>query len=301
MSTGARIALSPTLAIKEILFPTDFTTASEAALPYVRAIAERYGATVHVLHVLPPEPRLEVPLDQVPSGTDKVRHAAHQNMTRFRNAGHFAGLSTDYVLERGPMWDVVSSLVQGTPIDLVVLGTHGHHGLKKLVLGSVAEQIFRNATCPVLTVGPHVWPDGLTEGKLPRVLCATDFSPGSMRAVIYAMSLAREFQARLTHLHVIDEVSETMVEYLDQVTNTCRQRLRESLFGGDGLLSETRCVVEFGPAADTILKIAQEEQSDLVVLGARRSHLGAAATHMPWSTAYSVVCQAHCPVLTVRG
>lgn len=76
------------------------------------------------------------------------------------------------------VWNVVSELVTEFKVDLIVLGTHGHGGLRHLVLGSVAEQIFRRAACPVLTVGPGAH-DGLAQGKLNTIVYATNFSPAS--------------------------------------------------------------------------------------------------------------------------
>ena len=93
-------------------------------------------------------------------------------------------------------------------IDLIVLGSHGKHGLKKLVLGSAAEQIFRHADCPVLTVGPKVVAPGPGEVAFKHILFATDFSAGSLRALPYALSLAEENQARLALLHVTPLVPE---------------------------------------------------------------------------------------------
>ncbi len=91
------------------------------------------------------------------------------------------------------------------------------------------------------------------------------------------------------------------MEYLDEVTSACRQRLTELLPPGAGSSCHPEFVVEFGPAADMILKVAEEEQADLVIMGAKRKARFPGATHLPWPTADLVASQAGCPVLTVRG
>jgi len=60
-------------------------------------------------------------------------------------------------------------------------------------------------------------------------------------------------------------------------------------------------IVDCGPAAETILNIAENKRANLIVMGAHRASLGSFATHLPWATASTVVRQAHCPVLTVRS
>lgn len=285
--------------IKNILFTTDFSASSEAALRYAHAIAKRYGAKVQVLHVLAPEPRLSVPMDKFPSEFDTARQTAAEHMVKLLQSDPLQGVPHDALLERGEIHEVIPYLIQQHDIDLVVAGTHGHRGIKKVVLGSVAEQIFRLATCPVITVGPQATRDGVGEGEFPRILFATDFSPASIAALPWALSLAKENQAQLTMLHVIQEISEAGEEYLQEVTAACRQRLTELLPSGAGEWCRPEFFVEFGAAADTILKISEEQQASLIVMGARRRG-PMAASHVPWATAYRVVCHAECPVLTVR-
>lgn len=294
-----RTVLPRLVEIKNILFATDFSASSEAAMRYAHAIARRRGAKVHILHVLPPEPRLAVPMDKFPSELDTARQAATEQMVKLIEGDRLGGVAHDVLLERGEIGEVILSVIEQHDIDLVIAGTHGHRGIKKLVLGSVAEQIFRLATCPVITIGPQATRDGLGEGEFPTILFATDFSPASLEALPWALALAKDNQAQLTMLHVIQEVSEAGLEYLNEVTVACRQRLTELLPAGAGKWCRPECFVEFGPAADTILKIAEEQQASLIVMGARRRG-PMAASHVPWATAYRVVCHAGCPVLTVR-
>jgi nucleotide-binding universal stress UspA family protein len=238
-------------------------------------------------------------MDKFPSEFDTARHTATEQMVKLLQGDPLQGVPHDALLERGEIREVILSLIHQHDIDLVVAATHGHRGIKKIVLGSVAEQIFRLATCPVITVGPQAARDGVGEGEFPNILFATDFSPASLEALPWALSLAKENQAQLTMLHVIEEVSEAGMEYLEEVTTACKRRLTELLPAGIGEWCRPEFFVEFGAAADTILKVSEEQQASLIVMGARRRG-PMAASHVPWATAYRVVSHAECPVLTVR-
>ena len=116
----------------------------------------------------------------------------------------FKGVKHNELIEQGEVPEVLSRLVREHDIDLIVIGTGGRKGLEKLLLGSVAEEVFRNAGCPVLTMGPHAthWK---IDGNLRHILYATDFGPESLHGLPYAISLAEENRARLTLLHVAPE------------------------------------------------------------------------------------------------
>src|SRR5207248_11055703 len=100
-------------------------------------------------------------------------------------------------------WEVLERLIERHEIDLFVLGTHGRQGLSKLVMGSAAEEIFRRARCPVLTVGPKAARDPGNFENWKTILFATDFSAGSLKALPYALSLAEENEAKLILLHLV--------------------------------------------------------------------------------------------------
>jgi len=174
-----------------------------------------------------------------------------------------------------------------------VVGTHGRSGFSKMLMGSVAEQIFRRASCPVLTVGPAVCIPASGCCDLETILYATDFSSESLAAAPLAISFARENHAQLILLHCVSN-SEDESALLDS--------LRDVVPIGAGLTKPPACIVAGGPHQDAILKIAALEQADLVVLGVHSSNWRLMSeTHFVNSTAYQIATQANCPVLTVRG
>jgi nucleotide-binding universal stress UspA family protein len=286
------------LSLKTILFTTDFSPASEAALPYVQALVRWYGSKVIVAHSVEPEPPPALSMEPAPLDMNPYWQRAQNQMTEFLRTNPLPGIVHETVLEQGELWDVLSDLIRRHDIDLVVLGTHGRQGLKKLVLGSAAEQIFRLAPCPVLTVGPKAVRPSVQFENWKRILFATDFSAGSLKALPYALSMAEENNAQLMLLHAIPLVP---VQQQDDVREGARRRLEKLVPPDAADWCNPEYVVRFEFPADGILKVAQEHQADLIVMGVRATASPRTSSHLPWATAYEVVCHAHCPVLTVRG
>ena len=301
------------ISLKNILFATDFSEASEAALPYAAAISRRYRSRLHVAHVISPAGYI-VPSELAGAVTIEAMHQAAVADARERMKTLASGLKTTpchtYVRE-GEVWESLSDLVQTHEIDLLIVGTHGRTGVEKLVLGSKAEEILRQATCPVLTVGPKIGGgDKLTaienEGKdlapveisLRQIVYATDFSPESLAAAPFATSLAQEFQSKLTLLHVIEKRKNK--NHQTEPIDLALQRLEKLVPEEASLWCSPRPTVQVGSPADCILQEALDTKADLIVLGVRAAsgNLGA-ATHLPWATAHKVIAQAHCPVLTI--
>lgn len=306
--------LETVVAIKNILFATDFSEVSEAALPYVTALSLRYGSTVHVAHVLPEATFVRPsPVDPALFGSiyEEAHSGAQEKIQRL--SGRLRGFPHETYIRHGKVSDVLTEIIREQEIDLLVVGTHGRTGLGKLVMGSVAEEIFRQAPCPVLTVGPRVASvEQVVEArhdrdvrpvqiKFRRILFATDFQPESAKNVSYATSLAREFHAQLTLLHVIEDYGNHLHERPGPI-DTALRKLEELVPEDAGLLYRPECLAEFGVPAELILQTAAEYDADLIVMGVRSaaSHIGA-ATHLSGSSAHKVVVGANCPVLTVRG
>jgi len=282
------------LTFKNILFPTDFSPASEHALPCALAIARLYGSKVFVTHAVAPEPPLAIPLEPVPMDMDPLWQDARRKMSRFLETDCIRDTAREGILEQGDLWRVLDDVSHRHSIDLIVLGSHGRHGVKKLVLGSTAEQIFRRARCPVMTVGPDVKP--MEHRTIRHVVFATDFSAGSLKALPYAFSLAEETQAHLTLAHLIPLVPMLQQE---EVREQGVRRLRELVPPEAADWCEPELFVGFDFPAEGILRLAADRHADLIVMGVH-SRAARTSAHLPWAIAYEVVCHAPCPVVTVR-
>lgn len=313
-AVAARAASAQTaLSVKNVLFATDFSQTSEAALPYATAICRHFGSMLHIAHVLS-----DTSILMMTGGVDYVSLS-----TIYEDAHTEAKEKLDEIslglkeiphrsyVRHGGVWENLRRLIDANEVDLLVLGTHGRTGLNKLVLGSVAEDILRHAHCPVLTVGPKVsgraklpeYHGGRrdlvpVELELRQILCATNFVEGSARIAQKAVALAQEFRAQLTLLHVIEDYSQ-LGSRPGPIEDGIR-RLQELIPKDAALQYTPETLLEFGSASQAILSAADEREADIIVLGARASQDGG-STHFPWSTAHHVIAHAHCPVLTIRG
>jgi universal stress protein A len=142
--------------ITRILVPTDFSAASDAALAYARSLAEKFGASINLVHVFDDpftsgafvgDGTVMMPLDLRQA---LERSAKDQLAARHAEHGKLTGSSTD--LLTGSTARCIVEHAQDTNADLIVMGTHGRSGLGHLLLGSVAERVVRTAKCPVLSV-----------------------------------------------------------------------------------------------------------------------------------------------------
>ena len=140
--------------LKNILLATDFSAASEVALPQALKIAGQYGTTLYIAHVICPELVHFLPAESTVTIVEDARRLAQQNMEHLLSVASQAGVSCQSLIGEGVIWDVLQDMIRENHIDLIVVGTRGRRGLGKLLLGSVAEEVFRLAPCPVLTVGP---------------------------------------------------------------------------------------------------------------------------------------------------
>lgn len=282
-----------------ILLATDFSPSSQSALLYSLAIARRYQARVIMAHVVNPSGTKLLGHDAVERSVNDAWRDAHAEMTNQLIAGRLEGVDNHVEVAQGEVWEELSKLIDKYKADLLVTGTRGRTGVWKLLLGSTAEKIFRNSSIPVLTIGPRITTGIPPESGPKRVLYSTGFAPHSVRAGQYAFSIARRQQAKLAMIHVAKEVPEDSQPMRAQLERDSRHRLEGLIPPDAGLVSPPEIFVEFGNPAEAILKTADHWNPDLIVLGLRRSEeeSGKRAT---WATAYNVVCNAKCPVLTVR-
>ncbi len=145
--------------MRRILFPTDFSEPARQAQQYAMALTDRFGAELHLLHVIP---EVVVSLPDVPtpwgeSAIEKASHieAANQRLLRDLGSEWANDRRTVRTARTGIAVDEIVKYSKENDIDLIVLGTHGHTGLSHVLLGSVAEKVVRLAICPVLTVHPQ--------------------------------------------------------------------------------------------------------------------------------------------------
>jgi nucleotide-binding universal stress UspA family protein len=303
--------------IRHILCPTDFSDFSRRALDHAAAIAKWYDSTVTLLHVSPIMPvAAYAPGSGMPAWvalTVEDREAILASMKRFGETETGGRIPLELAIAEGHAATEILARADALPADLLVLGTHGRSGFERLLLGSVTEKVLRKATCPVLSV-----PSGIADVVpapavlFKQIVCAIDFSNCSMQALNYAMSLAQEADAHLTVVHVIElppddfrDEHETVLagprslrEYVALAEEDRRARLKKAIPEDVRAYCTVDTVLATGKPYREILRVAADQQSDLIVIGIHGR--GGADLLFFGSTVQHVVRQASCPVLTLR-
>lgn len=294
-------SVSKRLTLKDILFLTDFSEPSVIALPFAAMIARAYGAKVTALHVLIPSIYTYMTPELTASLLDAEADVAKTEMNRVEAS--LTGLPRETVIERSnAVWPVLSKRLEEGDIDLIVMGTHGRTGLNKAAFGSSAEEVFRRANVPVMTIGPVVRSGGHNGGRFKCVLFATDFNEVSNMAAAFAASVAQENQSRLVLLHVLPAPKPGKTSKTECSVAESLHRIENLLPPEAELWCRPEPMVEHGAPGAQILAVADRCGADLIVLGVRgMDTLTGIATRVERATAYEVVAHAHCPVLTVRG
>jgi nucleotide-binding universal stress UspA family protein len=292
--------VDPRINIHRILMATDLSVESSRALQHALAVARHFGAGLDLLHAIQPHTYNLAGPDVMAQAHTQAEREIGDLTALLRRTGALDGVGVRFWVLDGEVADVACRIVRSHKTDLVVMGTHGRSGLRKLVLGSVAEEVYRHSPCPVLTVGPYS-PGMRRDPSLAHVLVATDSSPASMEALPWAVAAAQEFGARLTMLHVCSEpeVKKETAHDREQRIVQLQGRLCELANGRSGPVPDSHFEIVAGTTAKDILEFAAAQKADLIVLGLKAA--GTFSDRASWLNAYRIVCEAACPVLTVRG
>lgn len=297
------------LQIKKILFPTDYSAGAEAALEHAARLADWHEAELHVFHVeelFHSEPGNQP--DRFHASEEALADKISQTLRRQPRGGEekAAPASTPPIVQKQVRNVAAPSAIleyaDEQDVDLIVMGTHGRRGVRRLMIGSVAEEVVRRASRPVLTVRA----DANTPRRLvERVLAPVDFSDYTHLTIAHAAALAQTYEARLDLLHVVNAGAFTEIYGIEpiavpanDVVKGAEERLAEIIrdeVGYEHVVAE----VKLGYPATTIVDVAEEHEADLIAIathgrtGMKRMLMG--------SVAEKVVRMAPCPVFTVKS
>ena len=295
MSAVVVVPIVPAIDLKRVLFTTDFTDASERALPILAAIARRYGSKVFAAHVWTPGPYSMVPSEVIAVLDRQSERAAKIELEQLSQAHVLDGIEVEPLVRRGRPAEEIGRLADQHNVSLAVMSTHGRTGFKHRVLGSVAEEVIRTLRCPVLTVGPRLAARFSQLKTIANILFPTDFSAESRAVFPYLASLAHEYQSRLTILHVLSPETAGGPDREALAKRLC-ENMKKAL---EKEISPRCCadfVVDAGDPAETILAHARSIDADLIGLGVRG--WTDIAKHFRETVAYRILAEAECPVLT---
>ena len=290
--------------IERILCPIDFSEFSVPAYDYACSLAQHYGATLYVEHVVElwryPSACFAGSADDYDRFCESLTNTAIEHLKSFVQSHSPGGFSPPCVLPQGTAIDCILSFAQEEAINLIVMGTHGVRGFDRLALGSVTEKVLRKARCSVLAVHgkseSEVQPGAHWQTKeLREILFCTDFSDYSNRAFDYALSIATEYHARLTLVHVVEGISRL---HCAENTAKCQELLDRLVPESARQNCAIATIVRSGKAYAEISRLAQENHADLVVMAVHGRNTVDSAVF--GSTTYRVVLLGNCPVLAVH-
>jgi nucleotide-binding universal stress UspA family protein len=294
MATLAHKNLKNSIALKNILFATDFTVSANRAAPFALSLADHYGARLYAAHVIPEEAYVFARPQSIERILKEARDFAGYKLTQLVARIRQRGQPCEVLVGDGDPARLLREFAQECDADLVVVGTSSRTGLGKALLGSVAEEVIRDAPCPVLAIGPHVLAQA--SAGIRNIVYATDLSLGSLCAADYTVSLTREFQAHVAVVHVVEGFLKNSPRLALSLTE---QRVRALIPPDTDLPYEPEVIVEMGPVGERILSVAAERSADIIVMGVRGTGAFAQTASRFGSIAHEVVSQAMCPVLTV--
>jgi nucleotide-binding universal stress UspA family protein len=294
------------LALRHILYPTDFSDCAEVALRDALDLALRTGATLESVHVLPGPSDYDAGAGSQES-TVRLREAVNRQLGEMSaEARDQLTLEYSVVAGRHP-GPAVLRHAEERRADLIVLGTHGRRGLRHLLLGSVAEEVVRTAPCSVLAVRC----EEEHSAERSHLLVPVDFSESSRGALREAKQVAARYDASLTLLfvaeeHLVPTFSDTgipafsLVQPDPEMVDQADEALRRFDADTPGPAAPTTYEVRRGQPHDEIVEFAHVQQADLIVM-ARRGLTGEDHPRFLGGTTERVIRQAPCPVWTTPG
>jgi nucleotide-binding universal stress UspA family protein len=292
--------------IRRILYATDLSPASEPAWNEARRLGRLFGAEILLLHVVAPPPVLPiegyVPPQMYEDLVGSARRDAQERFDRLLGSVAGSGLKTRIRLEEGPPAQRILDVATHEAADLLIVGTHARTGLERMVLGSVADRMVRQATCPVLTA--RSTPGRGAQSEISRICYATDFSPTARAAWPWVVALAGATGAEVDLVHVTfqpipdrhlpAETIGRMAQFFhDQGRVEAERFLERSTLPRERVQV---CLTQ-GVPGEQVVRRAQDGNADLIVMGTHG--WSGVVRWMLGSVAHHVIQTAPCPVLTV--
>jgi len=292
---------------KSILCPIDFSEFSVKAYDYAQSLAWHYKAALLVQHV-----RYSFPAFYIDASYKEIRRKlradALQKLREFAKRLTRTKVQPQCVVHEGCRLsesslysDRILSFANAQAVNLIVMGTHGLGGVDRLMLGSVTEKVLRKARCPVLVVRKPAH-DFVSPGEkadpinIKKIVLCMDFSKHAQHALNHAFSIAKQYNAELALLHVLEHPPGSAD--IQSTTAKATEQLRESAPPRAINPSLVKFLVRIGKPYQQVIDLAMEAQTDLVIMGVRgRSSLNSA---LFGSTTYRVIQLGPCPVLAVH-
>jgi len=296
--------------IKNILFTTDFSQCGLKGLDHALYLSRENNADLYLLHIIKTHRHDMIePMQHVTNAEEIYKQLCKNAVDRLHElvTGKENGVTIHHEAITGvSVFESILEFIHTKDIDLIVIGTHGRHGVNRLIMGSVAEKIVRLAPCSVLTV--RCESGGNLKETLKTIVVPVDFSEYSRNALKEAVNFANIYNATLHIVHIVEKFDypsiyksnekkpELWNEDVKKKTYSEIERLVQE-FGGDK--SKTKIHIEKGQPVRDIIRYCKDVNADLVVI----------ATHglrgieylLMGSVSEKVVRYSECPVLTIKN
>jgi len=292
------------LRVERILCPVDFSVFSARAYDYAQSLARHYQAKLFLQHVVEfnlPIYEYYVPVSYMVDHLRQIRNDAMLQLEELAKRPADYGAPPERILHEGAPARTILSFAEVQKVNLIVMGSHGLQGADRIALGSVTEKVLRKASCSVLVVRSPEH-DFISPGSgqdpvhLHKLLLCTDFSEYSKAALEHAISIAAEYHAELSVLHVLEDIPAS--KDLQSVTQPLLARIEQAVAAEARGRCAIKPLVRVGKPYPEIIQEAAEAKTDAVIMGVRgRNALDLAVFG---STTHRVIQLGPCPVLAVH-
>jgi len=289
---------------RKILVAFDGSPNSKEACEIATMLAKGYRSKLTVVHVLPPIATLTAPLRE--EYETSIENKANIEALKIESKLKKQGIEAKTRILRSKD-SIASSLIDFSndeKVDLIVAGTRGLGGFRRMVLGSVSTNLLNRASSPVLVVRKRVYE---IQTQFRKILVATDGSKSANEAVEYSVSIAKAVGADLTILYVVymqpvaymgwvptmDKIYEDLRKYGERIVSEASKVAKEN-----GVNVTTKVIDDSQSPVWAITKFADEDKFDLIVVGTRG--IGGLRKALLGSVANGVVHYAHCSVLVAK-
>jgi nucleotide-binding universal stress UspA family protein len=283
--------------IEKVLVPMDFSPPSRLALNHGIAFARKFRARLTLLHVVESSSALTYTF---PTETERIEkehsEQAQRMLSTLVGPEDQDDLDLQTLVKTGDIEDEILSTIREKRTDLVVMGTHGRGLVGRSLIGSVTQKVLRKVEIPILTV--------CRVARFPafdRILFATDLSESSKEGSRFVLELARMTNSNLIALHAVEVGlnggAEAAVYLGENRLEEARAKLDEFKVEAFQQEIKVETVLAEAPVADTILKAAEENSADLIVITVQKR--GMLDRALLGSTAERVIREVHIPVLSI--
>ena len=279
----------------QIVVPTDCSSASAGALEFALVLADR-GSRVTAVHAVDSLQYKFGPRELSKVRKRQVWSVAQESVSRWLQESKLSGCDT--IVMEGEAAPAIAAFAAAKGADLVVLATSARRPTARLLLGSVAEEVFRMVKCPVFVLGTKA---AAAKKRMPsRLVFATDLEPHSLAALSQLSNIGDGLGASISVIRAV---------HPDITSRTERNRIRKETIqkveaAADSTLRRRirKIHVVFAHPVKGIVGFASRVKANAIVMGIRSGgELTRAATHIPWALAHRVINEGPCPVLTIRA